>query len=84
MKKIFLLSVVLTMMMAMAFAPAPSLAAGPLKIGFFAPMTGFAAQTGKDMLNGLKFYLNEQNYEPKIIGFLDKKSPPERISLWYK
>lgn len=32
----------------------------PIKIGFFAPLSGFAAQTGKDMLSGLKFYLKEQ------------------------
>lgn len=32
----------------------------PIKIGFFAPLSGFAAQTGKDMLSGLKFYLKQQ------------------------
>ena len=32
----------------------------PIKIGFFAPLSGFAAQTGKDMLTGLQFYLQEQ------------------------
>jgi branched-chain amino acid transport system substrate-binding protein len=31
-----------------------------IKIGFFAPLSGFAAQTGKDMLSGLKFYLKQQ------------------------
>jgi branched-chain amino acid transport system substrate-binding protein len=35
---------------------------GPIKIGFFAPMTGHAAQTGVDMLSGLKLYLEEQKY----------------------
>jgi branched-chain amino acid transport system substrate-binding protein len=33
---------------------------GPIKLGFFAPLSGFAAQTGKDELNGLKFYLKQQ------------------------
>ena len=32
----------------------------PIKIGFFAPLSGFAAQTGKDMLAGLEYYLKEQ------------------------
>ena len=32
---------------------------GPIKIGFMAPMTGGAAQVGKDMLNGLNMYLEE-------------------------
>jgi len=32
---------------------------GPIKIGFFAPLSGFAAQTGKDMLAGLELYLKE-------------------------
>jgi len=36
------------------------MAKDPIKIGFFAPLSGFAAQTGKDMLSGLKFYLKEQ------------------------
>ena len=62
MKKMFLLSTVLLVITLMAM-PTSSLAKGPIKIGFFAPLTGFAAQTGKDMLNGLKFYLQEQNYQ---------------------
>ncbi|MGH7278069.1 MAG: ABC transporter substrate-binding protein, partial [Candidatus Rokuibacteriota bacterium] len=32
---------------------------GPIKIGFLAPMTGGAAQVGKDMVNGLMMYLGE-------------------------
>ncbi len=63
MKKVFLFSVLVLLVMGMAAMPAPSFAKGPIKIGFFAPLTGFAAQTGKDMLNGLKFYLKEQNYQ---------------------
>jgi len=63
MKKRFLFFVVVILAVAMAAIPGPSLAKDPIKIGFFAPMTGFAAQTGKDMLNGLKFYLEQQKYE---------------------
>ena len=62
MKKVFLFSFVLLVIIIMAM-PVSSLAKGPIKIGFFAPLTGFAAQTGKDMLSGLKFYLQEQNYQ---------------------
>ena len=32
---------------------------GPIKIGFLAPMTGQAAQIGKDMTNGLQMWLEE-------------------------
>ena len=39
---------------------------GPIKIGFMAPMTGGAAQVGKDMVNGLMMYLEEQGN--KIAG----------------
>lgn len=34
---------------------------GPIKIGFLAPMTGGAAQIGKDMTNGLQMWLDENN-----------------------
>ncbi len=42
-------------------APAAALAAerGPVKIGFLAPLSGFFAQTGKDMLNGFELALEE-------------------------
>jgi branched-chain amino acid transport system substrate-binding protein len=32
---------------------------GPIKVGFLAPMTGGAAQVGKDMENGFKMWLEE-------------------------
>src|SRR5918996_3799361 len=35
---------------------------GPIKIGFLAPMTGGAAQIGKDMTNGLSLWLDENNW----------------------
>lgn len=65
MKKVLLFSVAILLVIGLTAMPAPSLAKekGPIKIGFFSPLTGFAAQLGKDMLNGLKFYLQEQNYE---------------------
>ena len=34
---------------------------GPIKIGVIAPMTGGAAQAGKDMTNGLQMWLDENN-----------------------
>jgi branched-chain amino acid transport system substrate-binding protein len=39
---------------------------GPIKIGFLAPMTGGAAQIGKDMTNGLAMWLDENGH--KIAG----------------
>jgi branched-chain amino acid transport system substrate-binding protein len=65
MKKRFLLFIALLGIVSTAFVQAPVLAAekGPIIIGFFAPLTGFAAQTGKDMLSGLELFLKEQNYQ---------------------
>ena len=39
----------------------PSAAAEELRIGFIAPVTGTFAQIGKDMVDGLKLYLEETN-----------------------
>jgi branched-chain amino acid transport system substrate-binding protein len=36
---------------------------GPIKVGFMAPMTGGAAQVGKDMENGFKMWLAENGNE---------------------
>jgi branched-chain amino acid transport system substrate-binding protein len=62
MKKMLLFSVIGMLTVALVALPAPSPAKekGPIKIGFFAPLSGFAAQTGKDMLSGLELYLKEQ------------------------
>ena len=49
-----------------AGSPAAAQAKDPIKIGFFAPLSGFAAQTGKDMLTGLQFYLKQQG--GKVAG----------------
>lgn len=40
---------------------APTTAAEELRIGFLAPLTGPAAQTGKDMRDGFLMYLEENN-----------------------
>lgn len=46
-------------------APAAASAAerGPVKIGFLAPLSGFFAQTGKDMLNGFELALDEAGHQ---------------------
>lgn len=50
-----------------AVGAGPALAQkGPIKIGFLAPMTGGAAQVGKDMVNGLNMWLDENGR--KIAG----------------
>jgi branched-chain amino acid transport system substrate-binding protein len=36
---------------------------GPIKIGFLAPVTGGAAQVGKDMVNGLTMWLDENGHQ---------------------
>jgi branched-chain amino acid transport system substrate-binding protein len=44
----------------LGLAAAPAAAqTGPIKIGFLAPVTGPAAQVGKDMVNGLMLWLEE-------------------------
>ncbi|MBU1209388.1 MAG: ABC transporter substrate-binding protein [Proteobacteria bacterium] len=62
MKKLFLVSFIGMLVIGIAAMPTSVLAQekGPIKIGFFAPLTGHAAQTGKDMLSGLQVYLKEQ------------------------
>ena len=42
----------------LAAAPAPA-QTGPIKIGFLAPLTGGAAQIGRDTVNGFEMYLGE-------------------------
>jgi len=63
MKKIFLFSVIGALVIGIAAMPSSSLAKGPIKIGFFAPLTGHAAQTGRDMLSGLQVFLTEQGWK---------------------
>src|SRR5947208_12441718 len=35
----------------------------PIKIGFLAPLTGGAAQIGRDMVNGFEMYLEETGHQ---------------------
>jgi branched-chain amino acid transport system substrate-binding protein len=44
-------------------AGAPGWAQKPIKFGFMAPLTGPAAQVGKDMMDGLKMYFEENGYQ---------------------
>lgn len=46
---------------ALAAAAGPAQAAKEIRIGFIAPMTGIFAQIGKDMSNGFKMYLAQNN-----------------------
>src|SRR3990172_8355245 len=60
MKKTLTLGVMVAFVLAAAAPPrGGAQQKGPIKIGFIAPMTGGAAQVGKDMVNGLMMYLAE-------------------------
>jgi branched-chain amino acid transport system substrate-binding protein len=64
MKKILLISVIGALAISIAVMPTPSLAAKKeIKIGFFAPLTGHAAETGRDMLSGLQVFLIGQGWQ---------------------
>ncbi|MGH7390649.1 MAG: ABC transporter substrate-binding protein [Candidatus Rokuibacteriota bacterium] len=52
---------VLVAVAVVSVGPAPA-QKGPIKIGFLAPMTGGAAQIGKDMTNGLSMWLDENKW----------------------
>ena len=56
------LSGLLLAVLLLAIGPAQA-QKGPIKIGFLAPMTGGAAQIGKDMVNGLTMWLDENNHQ---------------------
>jgi len=66
MKKVFLFSMILGLVIAMGALPSSSMAKDPIKLGFFAPLTGFAAQTGRDMLSGVEGYMKEAG--PEVAG----------------
>ena len=60
MRKALIVLVVATLVLLAGMGAGPAWAQkGALKIGFLAPMTGGAAQVGKDMVNGLNMYLEE-------------------------
>ena len=64
MKKIILFSIVGALVIGIAAMPTASLAKKkPIKIGFIGPLTGHAAQTGRDMLAGLQLYLIDQGWK---------------------
>lgn len=65
MKKIILFSIIGALVIGIAAMPTSSLAEekGPIKIGFIGPMTGHAAQTGRDMFSGLQLFLIEQGWQ---------------------
>jgi branched-chain amino acid transport system substrate-binding protein len=65
MKKIILFSIIGALVIGIAVMPTPSLAKekGPIRIGYFGPLTGHAAQTGRNMLSGLEVYLISQNWQ---------------------
>jgi branched-chain amino acid transport system substrate-binding protein len=79
------LSIALVLVAALA-APAVSWAQkGPIKIGFLVPQTGPLAANGKDMINGMQLYLEEQGYrlagrEVKLIIEDDEGKPPTGIA----
>ncbi len=79
------LSIALVLVATLA-APAVSWAQkGPIKIGFLVPQTGPLAANGKDMINGMQLYLEEQGYrlagrEVKLIIEDDEGKPPTGIT----
>jgi len=66
MKKVILLSVIVGLVIALGAMPSTSMAKDAIKLGFFAPLTGFAAQTGRDMLSGVEVYMKEVG--PQVAG----------------
>jgi branched-chain amino acid transport system substrate-binding protein len=83
MRKAFSIALVLVATLA---APAVGWAQkGPIKIGFLVPQTGPLAANGKDMINGMQLYLEEQGYrlagrEVKLIIEDDEGKPPTGIT----
>src|SRR5216683_4528140 len=47
----------------LAAAPAAAQSSKPIKIGFLAPLTGRAAQIGRDMVNGFAMYMEEAGHQ---------------------
>src|SRR5919198_5743044 len=53
------MTVVVMLLLALAAGDGAWAQKTPIKVGFLAPMTGGAAQVGKDMVNGFMMYLEE-------------------------
>ena len=64
MRKLLVLMVVVVAAAAVALTGGTTLAGekGPIKVGFLTPHTGPLSANGKDMVNGLQQFLEEQNY----------------------
>jgi branched-chain amino acid transport system substrate-binding protein len=82
MRKILVLMVVTLAMAGLILAGATESWAqkGPIKVGFLVPQTGPLAANGKDMINGLQLFFEEQNYrlagrEIKLIIEDDEGKP---------
>ena len=83
MRKAF--SIALVLVVALAAPGAGFAQKGPIKIGFLVPQTGPLAANGKDMINGMQLYLEEQGYrlagrEVKLIIEDDEGKPPTGIT----
>jgi len=68
MRKLFVLMVVIVAAAAVAVSGRTAMGGqtGPIKIGFLTPLTGPLSANGKDMLNGMQQFLEEQNH--KLAG----------------
>jgi branched-chain amino acid transport system substrate-binding protein len=67
----------------------PALATDPLKIGYIAPLTGIFAQSGKDMLDGLKLALDQAGHEVagrkiELIAEDDEGNPATALAKYRK
>src|SRR5260370_42404772 len=60
---LFGLALVLAGAAGLAPAPAAAQSSKPIKIGFLAPLTGAAAQIGRDMENGFAMYMEEAGHQ---------------------
>jgi len=67
----------------------PARAADPLKIGYIAPLTGIFAQSGKDMLDGLKLALDQAGNDVagrkiELISEDDEGNPATALAKYRK
>ena len=82
MRTLLVLMVVVVAAAAVAVSGGTAMAGqtGPIKIGFLTPLTGPLSANGKDMLNGMQQFLEEQNYrlagrEIKLLVEDDEAKP---------
>ncbi len=86
MRKLSALAVALISLAAVLGSPGiGSAQKAPIKIGLLVPQTGPLAANGKDMINGMQLYLEEQGYrlagrEVKLIIEDDEGKPPTGIT----